>query len=91
VLTGECKTQKEIYGIAAEQLGVKPPVFQMPVALARVFLQFFGGKTFTSEHIAVLSSDRIFDCSKAKKELGFTPCPIEDGIKEIAATIRSKT
>ncbi|MCX6775572.1 MAG: NAD-dependent epimerase/dehydratase family protein [Candidatus Micrarchaeota archaeon] len=94
---GEQMTQKEIFEIAAKELGVKPPHRNIP----RFFLEleaqlsslrsFLGGKkpSFTMEDIAVLSSHRVFDISKAKKELGYTPqVRLEEGIKEMVEYYR---
>ncbi|MBI5046350.1 NAD(P)-dependent oxidoreductase [Candidatus Micrarchaeota archaeon] len=58
----------------------------------RELLSKFGGKrpTLTTEHILVLGSDRVFDCKKAKKELGFSPRSIAQGITELV-TIYKKS
>lgn len=89
---GEQMTQKEILEIAARELGVKPPKKHIPRFLAELRVQlsymksFFTGRNpkLTLEDIAVLSSNRLFDISKAKKELGYSPqVRLEDGIKEM--------
>ncbi|MBI5224185.1 NAD-dependent epimerase/dehydratase family protein [Candidatus Micrarchaeota archaeon] len=97
VLAGEAKTQKEIFEIAARELKVHPPKKKMPkiVAMAAVHLQKLMGKReaarkFTIEHVLVLSSDRAFDCTKAKKELGFSPRSIEQGIVEMVQRYRNR-
>jgi len=95
LLVGECLTQKEIYDIAAKELGVEPPKKHMSATLAMAYSQFelartsiLGGKPkFIPEDIAVLSSDRVFDCSKARKELGFSPRPLAEGIKEMVGLL----
>lgn len=50
------------------------------------------GKTpsLSKEHIGVLLYDRVFDCSKAEKELGFKPKLLENGIKEIINELRGQ-
>jgi len=91
VLTGECLTQKEIFNIAAAELGVEPPKKSVHPLLAMAYARFgllrsqvLGGKPeFIPEDIAVLSSDRAFDCTKAEKDLGFRPRPLREGIKEM--------
>lgn len=91
VLTGDCLTQKRVYEIAAKALGVQPPSKHASAALAMlaaymgiVRSALFGGNpSFQPEDVAVLSSDRAFDCSKAMRELGFSPRPLEKGIWEM--------
>jgi farnesol dehydrogenase len=91
LVVGECLTQKEIFSIAATELGVQPPAKSTSPILAMAAAQFnlmkssfLGGRPkFIPEDVAVLSSDRVFDCTKAKSELGFSPRPISEGIKEM--------
>jgi dihydroflavonol-4-reductase len=93
VLVGECLSQDEVYGIAAKEFGVDAPKKHVPVAIAKVFAHFellrtsfFGGRAmFIPEDIAVLSSNRAFNCKKAIQELGFSPRPLEYGIREMVA------
>lgn len=93
VVVGECMSQNDIYAIAAGKLGVAPPQKHMPVFLASAYARFelfrterFGGKAlFIPEDIAVLSSDRAFNCNKARRELGFSPKRLEQGIAEMVA------
>ncbi|MFH1394019.1 MAG: NAD-dependent epimerase/dehydratase family protein [Candidatus Micrarchaeota archaeon] len=91
VIVGECLGQDRVYEIAAKALGASPPKSHIPVILAKLFASFelfrtthFGGKpVFIPEDVAVLSSDRAFNCEKAKKELFFAPIPLEQGIQEM--------
>jgi len=91
VLVGECLSQREIYDLASSELGVEPPKKHMSIGLAKAFSQFelfrttyFGGTPkFIPEDVAVLSSDRAFNCTKAREELGFSPIPLGKGIKEM--------
>lgn len=92
VITGDCRAQKEIFEVAARELGASLPRIHIPAFVATAIAQVelfrfihFGGSPprFIPEDIAVLSSDRPFDCSKAKKELGFSPRPLEQGIREM--------
>jgi len=98
VIAGEPLTQKEIYAIAAKALGVKAPEARIGTGAANLLASIqeisykIGVKkkrpSMTKEHINVLSSDRAFDCSRAKKDLGFSPRPLEEGIREVAAEYR---
>jgi len=89
---GEQMTQKEILEIAAKELGVKPPHKRIPLFLAKLGIQrsylmsLFGGRKpqIDLEQLSVLSSNRIFNISKARKELGYSPqVRLEEGIKEM--------
>lgn len=93
VIAGESLSQNEVYMIAANALKVKPPTEQISIETAMFFASLgefwykISGKkpSLSKEHIAVLAYDRIFDCNKAKRELGFDPKRLEDGIKKIVA------
>jgi nucleoside-diphosphate-sugar epimerase len=92
VLVGECPTQNEAYAMAAKELGVEPPRKHVPAILAMLLARislirssFSGTKpNFIPEDIAVLSSNRQFNCARAQKDLGFSPRPILEGIMEMA-------
>jgi nucleoside-diphosphate-sugar epimerase len=92
VISGESMKQKEIYEVAARELGVAPPAKSIPVIgadMVGMFSEMTKGRGGTTrEHVAVLSSDRAFDCTKAKDELGFSPRPLADGMKEMVAEYR---
>ncbi|NYZ76293.1 NAD-dependent epimerase/dehydratase family protein [Candidatus Micrarchaeota archaeon] len=89
----EQMTQKEVFEIAARELGVKPPHQHIPHFLAEFGIQLSYPLSFLGwrktrvdlENLAVLSSHRIFDISKAKRELGYSPSVrLGEGIKEMA-------
>jgi len=90
VLAGEPLTQAEILSIASSELSVEAPKKRVPRAIAMFAAALseigyrFGGKRpkLTREHVAVLGYDRAFDCARAKAELGFSPRPLENGIRE---------
>ncbi|MDD5022606.1 MAG: NAD-dependent epimerase/dehydratase family protein [Candidatus ainarchaeum sp.] len=98
VLTGECKKQREIIDMASSELKVKTVLKRVPESFALMFAKAeeIGAKMekrkpkITQEHIMVLSSDRDFDCSKAKKELNFKPRKIEKGIREMVKNYKNK-
>ncbi|MFA5077198.1 MAG: NAD-dependent epimerase/dehydratase family protein [Candidatus Micrarchaeia archaeon] len=92
VLAGESVPQERIYEIAAKILRVPPPKRRIPLSLALLFAKLeemrasLSGRKpiITPEHVNILAKPRLFNCSKAKKELGFEPRPLEEGIKELA-------
>lgn len=91
VIVGEPVTQKEIYSIAARALSVKEPESSIGLGQAMLMVSVqemmyrLGGKkpSLTKEHISILGNDRAFDCKRARKDLGFSPRPLEHGILEI--------
>lgn len=98
VLVGECLTQEEIFRAAAEALGVEKPQKHVSVLLAGLFARYqlfmkerFGkAAAFIPEDVAVLSSDRAFNCNRAMRELGFSPRPLEKGISEMVQGYRKR-
>jgi len=98
VVVGDPLKQNEIYTIAARAMNVRPPKKHMPVALAMAIAWFGELLTrisrrkpgFSREHVSVLAYDREFDCSKAKKELGFKPRPLENGIESMITELEGQ-
>lgn len=93
----EALTQRAVYRVACEHLGVKAPKEKMPVPIAKLgvfigkILALIKGKRqrILNEHIDLLSSNRVFSTKKAEKELGFkAKVPIEKGIKEVVSYYR---
>ncbi|MCX8163358.1 MAG: NAD(P)-dependent oxidoreductase [Candidatus Micrarchaeota archaeon] len=75
-------TQKELFVLAAKILNKKTNFYSIPLWLAKlgVGLNLFKGVNL--QMLSQLSEDRIFDCSKAEKELGWrAKTSFEDGIK----------
>jgi len=97
VISGESETQEEILNYSAKLLKVPAPTKKVPISMALLFAQAEEMKAsmskskpkITQEHVAILSSDRAFDCSKAKKELGFKSRKIKEGIEEIVKNMRN--
>ncbi len=89
--------QKEVFEIAAQELGVPPPTKHLSLGFALFFAWImeqkyrFGGKrpSLTKEHIGVIGYNRVFDCSKAEKEFDFKPRSIKDGIAQIVQEYRN--
>ncbi len=98
ILVGECLSQKEIFSIAAKALEVDAPKKHVSQFMAKLFSHYqlfkknhLGGKAvFIPEDVAVLSSDRIFNCNKARRELGFAPRPLNKGISEMVDGYRKR-
>jgi dihydroflavonol-4-reductase len=92
VVSGESVPQARIYEMAANALGAKPPKTKIPLKLALLLahaeekLALISGRQpmITREHINILGKHRVFDYSKAEKELGFKPRPLVKGISELA-------
>ncbi|NYZ74575.1 NAD-dependent epimerase/dehydratase family protein [Candidatus Micrarchaeota archaeon] len=96
VIAGEPLAQKDIYRIAAQDLGVEPPKksVQLPLAMfmavageAIYKLTKKGKPVLTAEHVSILGYDRVFDCSRARSDLGFSPRPLADGIRAMVAVL----
>lgn len=98
VLAGESLSQKRIYEIAARELGAEEPKNRIGKGMAMLFARMgeiwhrISGKppSLTAEHIAVLAYDRAFDCKKARRELGFSPRPLEQGIRDMVREYRAR-
>jgi len=98
VIVGPSLSQEEVLIVASEALGVQAPKKRTPVflAMAAAHYQLFRQERFKKkakfipEDIAVLSSDRAFDCSKAGRELGFSPRPLDEGIREMVALYKNR-
>ena len=96
VISGECRTQSEIHWITCNGLGVAMPKGTVSLGMADFAAKIgeFGavlGKKpkITREHIAILGSDRCFNCNKARRELGFSPISIDEGITEMVKLYKS--
>jgi len=90
-IVGPEKTQREIYKIASTKLGVDLSIKVVSPFIALLFSKAEELKArisgvapkITSEHILILSSNRIFNCSKAKRELNFKPVDLDKGIEKM--------
>jgi len=82
----------EVVSIAAEAAGVPPPTRSIPLALAWAMAVLGSVKarvTGTDEKLSVdslrlMRAEAPVDCSKAKRELGWQPRPVEESIREAA-------
>lgn len=89
IISGRAEKQKEIYAYVARALGKKPPWISLPPSIAKTFAGWAGVK-FSQEHFDILSSDRVFDFTKAYDELGFAPRSLWKGIDEMVAVYKNK-
>ncbi|MEM2974433.1 MAG: NAD-dependent epimerase/dehydratase family protein, partial [Candidatus Micrarchaeia archaeon] len=87
VLSGNTSlTQDEIYGIAAQALGVEFKKMYVNPNLAKIMLTLssvFGESDISQEDINVLSSHRVFDTTRAENELRWKPIPLDAGIRQM--------
>ncbi|MGD0729037.1 MAG: NAD-dependent epimerase/dehydratase family protein [Candidatus Micrarchaeaceae archaeon] len=77
----DTKTQRELFALLANDLKVAKPTKKISPALATFMAHYktisskLKGKSskLTAEHISRITSNRLFNISKAEKELGFNP------------------
>ncbi len=86
VVCGKSERLRDIMVFTARLLRKRFFILRIPKNLARCLAKPLG----LEEHVKVLTSDRVFDISKAMRELGFKPREIWDGIREIVNYWRSR-
>lgn len=82
----------EVVRIAADAVGVPPPAKSLPLAMSWAFAVLGSAKarlTGTDEQLSIgslrlMRAEAPVDCTKAKRELGWQPGPVEDSIREAA-------
>ncbi len=67
---GKAHTQKELFNLAADMLGVERPSKHVSRLIVKIVAQ---SKGIDSDELRFLTSDRQIDISKARKELGYSP------------------
>ncbi|KAA0085396.1 NAD-dependent epimerase/dehydratase family protein [Mycolicibacterium sp. P9-64] len=85
-------TNAEVARIAAEAVGVRPPAraISLPVAYAMAVLGSAKARLkgtdeqFSLDSLRLMRAEAPVDCSKAKRELGWEPRPVEESIREAA-------
>lgn len=90
VTSGEVLTQEQCLTQLAKCLHVSPPFKRVPIPLAYGMVAydafrglFTGKRKIRKNYVDFLAEDRIFDISKAKRELGFRPkIKLKDGVRE---------
>ncbi len=91
LLSADPITQKRSFEIVSKELGITTPMKNINPDIVHALLKItkiirkltHKGEFLTPEHLNILSKDRVFDCSKAKKELKFKPRKTEQGIREM--------
>ena len=91
ILSGHWSSIRELAGVAARVTGVAPPRFTCPLALARLAALFVRERdptaglepAFTRESLAALRANRSLLHDKAAGELGYTPRPLEDTVRDV--------
>jgi nucleoside-diphosphate-sugar epimerase len=95
----DVRTQEEVLKITAEKLGIEFVRKQISLDVAKFLAKVKNIKSQVAgreklpinEYIDVLASDRVFDISKAKRDLGFIPkIHYDQGLDEILITYRKK-
>jgi dihydroflavonol-4-reductase len=85
-------SNREVVRIAADEVGVVPPKRSVPVpllyamgALGTAKARFKGtDERLTLESVRLMRAEADVDCSKARRELGWQPKPVEDSIRASA-------
>jgi dihydroflavonol-4-reductase len=85
-------TNAEVARIAAEAAGVPPPAKAIPLAVSYALAALGSAKARlrgTDEQLSLASlrlmrAEAPVDCSKARRELGWEPRPVEESIREAA-------
>ncbi len=98
VIAGEPLRQEQVYRIAAGELGCEPPKAAVPLWLAaasarlgEIWFRILRKRPSMSvEHVSILGYDRAFDCKRARRELGFAPRPLAQGIREMVRAYRER-
>lgn len=88
ILTGPCLTLAEWIGLAAEVSGQHAPLVKLPSAWLRPLAPVIGAvepalpALFCRDSVAILGATYIARADKARTELGWTPRPLREGLRE---------
>ncbi|MBK7335986.1 MAG: NAD-dependent epimerase/dehydratase family protein [Saprospirales bacterium] len=97
-IAGPCHTMIEAYQMAYEITGIRKPI-AVPTFLTRSFSLLAGlveiiipmPELYTSETLGIQGSTYLGDNSKAKRELGYNPRPLRQGLEETLRYELAKT
>jgi len=98
LLSGQRSTVREIAEAAETVTGVPAPRMETPMALARAvaplavwFSRLTGSEPlFTPESLAALRTRREVSHEKASRELGYSPRPLQESVRDIYACFRHR-
>ncbi len=98
VLGGENVTQQELYRLIGELAAIRVPERRLPDALARIagaalkaWARLTGGTPrLTPDLVDIYRHDWAYDSSRAATELGYKSRPLEQGLGESIAWLRSR-
>ncbi len=79
-ITGDPLTQNQIIELVKEKFNIRKKTAHIPYLIALIGAYLKG---MSKEHIDIMYHDRIFNCEKAKTELGFSPLPLKMGINRV--------
>ncbi len=87
---GAWRSMSDVAAIVAEHAGCKPPRMVLPLAVGKAVAPFAQGwakltrtpPRFTSASMFYLEEIPKVDCSRAKRELGYAPRPLEESLKD---------
>ena len=89
LLTGECLTLKDFYRLQAKVCGYRQLCIVLPDWMEEVLgwigsaFKFLGIRTDIYPHnVRQLVYEEWYDCSRARRELGYTLSPVEDAIRD---------
>ena len=93
LVTGRSTSVRELAEEAQSVTGKKPPVFTSPLWLAKVSAPLLEGwaklwkkpPLYTRESVQVLGDNDDFICDKAREELGHSPRPLCESLKDTYA------
>jgi dihydroflavonol-4-reductase len=98
ILSGEILSVSRMVRLLEEKSGVPAPSVRLPQWVARgaaVFTPLLASVTgkkprFTSYSLRVLRSNALMDCSKARRELGYTARPVKESLADSLEWLRGR-
>ncbi|HNV35094.1 MAG TPA: NAD-dependent epimerase/dehydratase family protein, partial [Bacillota bacterium] len=96
ILSGEHVTIKAMMQVLQDETGIKAPRRVIPTwfayitgAFAELYYMAMRQKPlFTSYSVATLSGNSLTSCNKASKELGYSPRPFKETVKDTVAWLK---
>ncbi|MFB3131188.1 MAG: NAD-dependent epimerase/dehydratase family protein [Rhodothermales bacterium] len=91
IIAGPCATLEDVFEIAAKITGKKAPSIRVGAPVLRAMAKLMGAvekiatlpPSYTEENMRVMAgSTYLGDNAKAKRDLGYAPRPLEEGLRE---------